>query len=152
MGLLWALFWHNNTGHVSLEPEMTFPGVRIVIGCTLSVLLAWDVVHTLFGHACISWLLAGGCGRSSDASWSTFDADHNATHRFGPIPILWPPVTHSKSGQAALYMQQKFHREKLTPGKRKWRHWICHHFSFPVASWILKNLHPGEKIWMPDKK
>ena len=48
--------------------EMTFPGVKIVIGCILSVLLAWDVVDTLFGHAHISWLLAGGCGRSSDPS------------------------------------------------------------------------------------
>ena len=137
MGLLLALFWHNNTGHVSLEPETTSPGVRIVIGCILSAFLAWDVVHTLLRHAHISWLQAGGCGRWSDPSWSSFDADHNAAHRFDPIPIVWPPVTHSKSGQMALYMQQKIHREKLTSGKRKWRHWIRHHFSFPVAFWIL---------------
>ena len=34
---------------LSLEPEMTFPGVRILIGCILSALLAWDIIYTPFG-------------------------------------------------------------------------------------------------------
>ena len=75
-------------GHVSLEPKMAIPGVRIVIDSILSSLLAWNVLHTLFRHDHISWLLAGRFGRSSDPSLSTCDADQDATHRFGPIAIL----------------------------------------------------------------
>ena len=57
MGMLWTLLGHNNTGHVSLGPTMAVPGVRSVIVCVLSALLAWDVIYTLFGHAQISQLL-----------------------------------------------------------------------------------------------
>ena len=62
----WTLLGHNNTGHVSLGPKMTVLGVRSVIACVLSALLAWDVIYTLFGHAKISQLLEIGFGRSSD--------------------------------------------------------------------------------------
>ena len=51
MGMLWTLLVHNNTWHVSLGPKMAVPGVRSVIACVLSVLLVWDVIHTLFGRA-----------------------------------------------------------------------------------------------------
>ena len=55
-------------GHVSLEPKMAIPGVRIVIGSILSALLAWKVFRTLFRRAHIAWLLAGKFGCSSDLS------------------------------------------------------------------------------------
>ena len=57
LGMLWALLGNNNTGHVSLGPKMVVPGVRSVIGCVLSALLAWDmgiIYYILFGHAQIS--------------------------------------------------------------------------------------------------
>ena len=47
--MLWTLLGYNNTEHVSLGPKMAVPGVRSVIACVLSVLLVWDVIHTLFG-------------------------------------------------------------------------------------------------------
>ena len=49
--MLWTLLGYNNTEHVSLGPKMAVPGVRSVIACVLSVLLVWDVIHTLFGRA-----------------------------------------------------------------------------------------------------
>ena len=73
---------------MSLGPKMTLPGVRSVIGCVLSALLAWNIIYTLFGRAPISRLLAVRFGHSSDPRCSTFDADHNTAYRFGPIPIL----------------------------------------------------------------
>ena len=66
LGMLWTLLGNNNTGHVSLGPQMTALGVRSVIGFVLSVLLAWDIIYTLFGRAPISRLLAVGFGHLSD--------------------------------------------------------------------------------------
>ena len=86
--MLWTLLGNNNTGHVSLEPEMTSPGVRSVIGYVLSALLAWNIIYTPFGHAQISRLLAVGFGHLSDPRCSTFDADHDEACRFGSIPIV----------------------------------------------------------------
>ena len=53
MGMLRTLLGHNNTWHVSLEPKMAFPGVRIVIGSILSALQAWNVFPTLWSKISI---------------------------------------------------------------------------------------------------
>ena len=151
MGMLWTLLGNSNTGHVSLGPKMAVPGVRSVIGCVLSALLAWNIIYTLFGRAPISRLLAVGFGHLSDPRWSTFDADHDAVHRFGPSPILWLSATHSRSDQMTLYMYHKIHWWESNPNPRKWPHWIRSIFIILIASQFLHILHPGEKIWTPDK-
>jgi len=38
--MLWTLLGYNNTGHVSFGPKMAVLGVRSVIACVLSALLA----------------------------------------------------------------------------------------------------------------
>ena len=65
MGMLWTLLVHNNTWYVSLGPKMAVLGVRSVIVCVLSVVLAWDGLCILFGPAQTSRLLAGGFVRLS---------------------------------------------------------------------------------------
>ena len=154
LGMLWTLLGNNNTGHVSLGPKMAVPGVRSVIGCVLSVLPAWDDIYTLFGRTPISRLLVAGFGHLSDPRWSTFDADHDAVHRFGPNPILWLSATHtlhSRSDQMTIYMYPKIHWWESNPDPRKLPHWIRGLFRILMTSQILQILHPGEKIWTPDK-
>ena len=91
--MLWTLLVHNNTWHVSLGPKMAVLGVRSVIVCVLSVVLAWDGLCILFGPAQISRLLAGGFVCLSGPRWSTFDADHDTALRFGFILTLGHPTT-----------------------------------------------------------
>ena len=137
MGMLRTLLGHNNTWHVSLEPKMAFPGVRIVIGSILSALLAWKVFRTLFRRAHIAWLLAGEFGCSSDLSCL-----HVMLMTMPPIdlvPFQFCDITWHTHNLAILpsTCNKKNHREKMNPCQRKWRHWIRRRFSFLIASWIL---------------